>query len=238
MTGPTAENYGFMIRMVDEENAYKSVVFASSDHADSALWPKLVLTYLPDSLTNCITLKPDSETGKDVALWSSDEGVNQGDRESLTAYTWTNNGYLTLKRAFVEFDLSVIPKYSTIISANLSLFINPTDPYESFDFHTGENKVYIQRVISPWDEHTIVWDNQPITTTVNYVTVPPSTSPSQDYLNINVKELVNDMVNSDSESYGFMIRMQMKSTITKVSFSPPAIIVILLYIHNLAFATS
>lgn len=207
MTGPTVENHGFMIRMVDELNYYKSVVFASSDHADSSLWPKLVLTYLPDTLISCITFKPNSDKGKDAALWSYDEGINHGDRESLSAYTWTHNNYLSLKRAFVEFDLSVIPENSTIINANLSLFYNPTDPHESFDFHTGENEIYIQRIISPWNEHTIVWDNQPNTTTVNYVTVPPSTSPSQNYLNINVSELVKDMIDSNSESHGFMIRM-------------------------------
>ena len=206
MTGSTVENHGFMIRMVDELNYYKSVVFASSDHANSSLWPKLVLTYLPDSLTNCVTFKPNADEGKDASVWTFGD-ANHGDRESLTAYTWTYSGDRVNKRAFMEFDLSLIPENSTIINANLSLFYNPTDPYESFDFHIGENEIYIQRVISPWDEHTIIWDNQPNSTTVNYVTVPPSTSPSQNYLNINVSELIQDMIDSNSESHGFMIRM-------------------------------
>ncbi|MCF6170807.1 MAG: TIGR03790 family protein [Bacteroidales bacterium] len=153
-----------------------------------------------------IVLKPGATEGKDAAVWS--KGVeNHGDRESLTAYTWTYNGDLALKRSFLAFDFSSIPEGANITSAKLSLFYNPSDPVESFHYHFGENDLLIQRVTSEWDEHTIVWDNQPATTTEQQVILPPSTDSTQDYLNIDVTEMVIDMINPSTANNGFMIRM-------------------------------
>ncbi len=197
-------NFGFMLQL-QTELEYRALVFASSDHLDATLHPKLVISYFPDSV-NCITLKPNADEGKDASVWTLGDN-NHGDRESLTAYTWTNSGNRVNKRAFMKFDLSSIPESAIITSAGLSLFYNPTDPVESFDYHTGENDIYIQRVISAWDEHTIIWDNQPNTTTENAVKLPPSTSPTQDYLDIDVTDLVIDMMDSLSENHGFMLRM-------------------------------
>ncbi|RLD37386.1 MAG: hypothetical protein DRI89_15255, partial [Bacteroidetes bacterium] len=45
MLEPSVENNGFMIRMVDEINFYKGVIFASSDHVDYTLHPELVVCY-------------------------------------------------------------------------------------------------------------------------------------------------------------------------------------------------
>jgi hypothetical protein len=39
------ENYGFQVKLIEEESMYRSVVFASSDHPDSTLWPSLELFY-------------------------------------------------------------------------------------------------------------------------------------------------------------------------------------------------
>jgi uncharacterized protein (TIGR03790 family) len=206
MTDPLTDNNGFMIRMADEVNYYKSVLFASSDHADPDLHPKLEISYLPETV-HCTTIKPNADEGKDAALWSNDNGINHGDRESLTAYTWTDNGYLSLKRSFLAFDFSSIPEEASILNAKLSLFYNPTDPYESFDVHTGENDIFIQRIISEWDEHTIVWNNQPAATTEKQVKLTPSIDSTQDYIDIDVTGMVIDMMDPANENNGFMLKM-------------------------------
>lgn len=170
----------------------------------------LFLLGVPFWYTNAqtiISLQPGSEDGKDVNLFIFDGGLNHGDRESLTAHTWTHNGIPSRKRSFLEFDLSVIPETSTIHSAYLSLYYNPTDPWESFDEHYGNNSIYIQRITSTWDEHTIIWANQPSTTAINQVQLPPSISPTQDYLDIDVTPLVRDLLESPEGNHGFMIRM-------------------------------
>ena len=154
-----------------------------------------------------ITLQPGPDDGKDATVVSKGLDNNQGDREGLTASTWTYNEELMLKRFYVAFDLSSIPENSIITDARLSLYYNPTDPYESWDYHTGENDLYIQRVTSEWDEHTIVWSNQPSTTTENQVELPPSIDSTQDYLDIDVTNMVIDMVDPAIGNNGFMIRM-------------------------------
>jgi hypothetical protein len=153
-----------------------------------------------------LILQPGPDEGKDAAVWTLGT-ENHGDRESLTAYTWTQGGERINKRAFLAFDYSAIPEDVTILSAKLSLFYNPTDPIESWDYHSGENDMFIQRVTSAWEEHTIVWENQPSTTAEHQVELPPSTIPTQDYPDIDVTDLVIDMTGPSAENNGFMIRM-------------------------------
>ena len=198
-------NFGFLIKMEDELNYYKGVIFASSDHPLEYLHPKLEITYSEDS-TDCAVLKPNPNVGKDAVVRSAAINNNYGHLHSNTSYTWTNNGNLSIKRSFIEFDLSVIPTNATITSADLSLFYNPTDQYEGFEFHTGSNEIRIERVLSAWNENTITWDNQPLTTITNSVTLPPSISGTQDYINTDVTNLVSDM--HDLGNFGFLIRME------------------------------
>jgi hypothetical protein len=195
-------NYGFIMKMQDEQNPYRGLLFASSDHPNAALHPKLVITYIEDN-NDCITLKPGAE-GKDAAVWNNGQ-TNNGDRESLNIYTWTNSGYLGVKRAFLEFDLSEVPEDATISSASMSLYYNPVDNLESVDYHSGNNAFYIQRVTSSWIENTIIWNNQPNSTVENRVEIPASTSETQDYIDIDVIDLINDMLDDNN---GFLIRMK------------------------------
>jgi len=153
------------------------------------------------------TLKPDSSEGKDAIIFDINPNGNYGDRESITAYVWTYQGALALKRILIEFDLSSIPIDAIVEKVELSLFYNPTDPYESFDTHSGQNKVLIQRITSSWKEDEVTWNNQPTTNGVEEVTLPESTSPTQNYLDIDVTSL---FVNTDStliESHGLLLKL-------------------------------
>lgn len=163
-------------------------------------------TYTTQAQTT-IVLQPNSTEGKDAAVWSGNGNGNYSLVTSNSIYTWTNGGLKVNKRSFIEFDYSEIPLGATITDARLSLYYNPTDTQESFEFHTGTNDFYIQRVISGWEENLITWDNQPATSTSNQVTVPTSTSETQDYLNIDVKEIVIDMNDPLNGNNGFMLRM-------------------------------
>jgi len=169
----------------------------------------LPLIFILNLLTaqTTVVLKPGAIEGKDATLWSNVTTSNSGDNESINAYTWTNSGILTNKRILLEFDLSSIPVSATINEANLSLYFNPTDESESFDEHTGENGIDIQRVIAAWDEGIVNWDNQPSASTMNQVSLPPSTSGDQDYLDINVTDLVKDMHDPAIGNNGFLIKM-------------------------------
>ncbi|MCF6342953.1 MAG: DNRLRE domain-containing protein, partial [Bacteroidales bacterium] len=188
------------------ESYYQALKVTSSSHVVVGD-PKTSIVLGAPAGDSTTVLQPGGAEGKDASVWIYDNGINRGDRESLTTYTWTQNGELSLKRSFLAFDFSSIPQESIILSAKLSLYFNPTDPIESFHYHTGENDILIQRVTSDWDEHTIVWNNQAGTTEEKQVMLPPSTDSTQDYLNIDVTGLVIDMMNPANENNGFMIRM-------------------------------
>lgn len=165
--------------------------------------------FLTINCQNTIVLRPDSETGKDAQVLSYNPENNYGDWESLVAYTWTYNSELAVKRIFIEFNLDTIPENAEIISALLSLYFNPLDNTEpTFDTHNGFNDMYIQRVMAHWDEDSINWNNQPAFTNLNTVEVSRSDSPTQDYIDIDISDLVTDIINSYEGNNGFMIKMQ------------------------------
>jgi hypothetical protein len=61
--------------------------------------------------------------------------------------------------------------------------------------------------MSPWDEMAVTWDTHPSTTDLNQVTIPASTSPTQNDPNMDVIAIVNDMIASPASSHGgFMIK--------------------------------
>lgn len=154
-------------------------------------------------------IKPDSESGKDAEIWSYQTATTDGGvRESSNVFTWTMGGSLAVKRSLMEFNLAALPSVENLIDARLNLYYNPIDRYESVDGHSGENSIYIERIISEWEEHEVYWGNQPGTTPENRVALPTSQTSYQDYINVNVTALVKDMLNDLEDSHGFMIRMQ------------------------------
>ncbi|HET6227227.1 MAG TPA: DNRLRE domain-containing protein [Bacteroidia bacterium] len=200
-------NYGFMIKLQDE-TPYRDVLLASSDNQDNTIRPKLVITYTTGTDV-CLTLQPDSLKGKDAEVGYIVPNTNYGSSGKLSPYAWTQNGDLNVVRDFIEFDLTSIPANATITSAKLSLYYNPN--YPALTQHNGSNALWIQRVTSPWVENSVTWNTQPTTTTANQLSIAQSASPTQNYTNMDVRLLVEDMLKSGNNNYGFMIRLQEES---------------------------
>jgi hypothetical protein len=180
----------------------------------------LHLTTLVNAQT--ITLQPGS-AGKDAEVFScvpcGYNTRNFGNIGDLCAVSWTNNGNSSKIRGLIQFDLSSIPAGSIINDARLSLYYNPnTDEGQHFKFF-GNNSALLQRITQNWSESTVTWNNQPATTTQNQVVIPSSTSPTQDYPNINVTNLIRDMVNNPTTSFGMMLKLQYESHFRKLIFA-------------------
>lgn len=169
-----------------------------------------------------ITLQP-GPAGKDAEIFScvpcGYSTRNFGNIGDLCAVSWTNNGNSSKIRGLIQFDLSSIPTGSTINDARLSLYYNPnTDEGTHFKYF-GNNSALLQRITQNWNESTVTWNNQPTTTTQNQVVIPSSTSSTQDYPNINVTNLIRDMVNNPSTSFGMMLKLQYESHFRKLIFA-------------------
>ena len=160
-----------------------------------------------------VVLQPDASIGKDDMINSRlPDGINYpGVHPDLNAMAWTNSGELAILRSLIEFDLSSIPANAVVNSAFLSLYNNPTSPNNNGGEHSslsGSNEAVLQRIVSIWEEYTVTWNNQPVTTIQNEVYLPQSTDPHQDYTNIDVTTLVQDMVDNPATSFGFMLKLQ------------------------------
>ncbi|MFH2142152.1 MAG: DNRLRE domain-containing protein [Bacteroidota bacterium] len=212
----TANSHGIMIKLKTEE-IYRRLTFSSSDHIDSTLHPKLVITYLEDTTAQtCITLKPDSQEGIDAYIHEYDINQNLGTHPDFAAIAWTNSGTPYIARNLIDFGLSSIPNNAIVTYAGLSLFYNPTSPNGP---HSGSNECWLERITEPWTELNVTWSNQPTTTIQNRVSIPQSISSDQDYPNIDITLLIQDILYDPANSYGLMLKLKDEQIYNRLTFS-------------------
>src|SRR5258706_719913 len=180
----------------------------------TALFALLLILILNNGFAQItLDLKQDACSGKDAIIADcvpcGYDNMNFGAADELAAIAWTYSENSSNERGLMQFDLSTIPQSANIISAYLSLLHNP-NPASGNPGHSqlsGLNDGLLQRITSTWDESTVTWNTQPTITNQNEVNLPASTSSTQDYLNINVTALVQDMLNNPAQSFGFMLRL-------------------------------
>lgn len=160
-------------------------------------------------------LKPGPE-GKDAMVHSYLEFTNLGQDPSLIAAAWTYQGNFGIIRTLISFDLSSISCGSEIESADLSFFYNP---YCGHVGHGGDNWAWIRRITENWNEGSVIWPTQPAVTFMNQVSLPPSITTNQDYIDIDVTNLVQDMIDDPDHSFGFQLRMQTEEIYRSLTFA-------------------
>ncbi len=145
---------------------------------------------------------------QDAYIWDHLPNHNVGDAVEFEIYAWTNQGYPTVRRGFIKFDLTMIPIGSQIQSANLVLKNNPQSSSTSGEHQqlSGSNAMYLKAVTQNWNESTITWNNQPTVTASNQLYIPASLTANQTY-NINVTSMVTNMVNNPSSNFGFCLSL-------------------------------
>ncbi len=111
----------------------------------------------------------------------------------------------------IQFDLTSIPVGSEIISAELRLTAFG-DGFSSFitSGHEGSNACWLSRIIESWDEYAVTWNTQPAITAVGQIEVSESIDPYEDYI-IDLKEIVQDMVDNPASNYGLALHLQEES---------------------------
>lgn len=208
-------NYGMLIRLATE-SYYRCLLFATSDHPNSALHPKLEVNYTP-AVTSCYTMQLGSCDGIDALIADcipcGYDTSNFGNSEEFNALAWTNGGAISDHRSLIRWNLSNIPQTATVTSALLSLYFNPSSS-NAGSIHSnlsGYNDAYLVPITSPWNENIVTWTNQPSTSITNQAYLPHSTSSNQDYLNIDVTGMIQTMISSPSTNYGMMLKLNTES---------------------------
>ena len=160
---------------------------------------------IQDTLLIAGIYQSDPDLGKDAVIESIIPDTNFGDSLLLSVFSWTNDGLFNMARSLLSFDLSAILPQTQIKKATLSLY---WITYKTLTGHTGENAFSIYRIISQWDEHLVTWNNQPEYTLTNKVSVPESLAEDQSYIDLDVTNLVQDMIDNPTESHGFLLKLE------------------------------
>ena len=155
-----------------------------------------------------VVLQPGSEDGKDALLTSDDANQNYGNYDGISANVFPDQGPPLIERSIFEFNLTQIPAGSEILLASLSLYYDQAD--STHTTLSGPNTAFLQRSITSWDEATGTWTTQPTTDIVNQVVINSSTESDQDYPEIDITPLLQDMINNPSTSFGFLIRLEIE----------------------------
>lgn len=167
-----------------------------------------------------VSLKPGSN-GIDAVVSSLQPMQNYGSSAELNALAWTNAGNPVVLRSLLKFDLSMIPPGSEIISAYLNLYNNPNSSNNNGTHASlsGPNSAYVRRITSPWDESLVTWTNMPALSPLNKAVLNASTSPQQNFLNIDVKDMLQDMVNFPQNNFGFCLHLQTEQSFRCLLFA-------------------
>jgi hypothetical protein len=171
-----------------------------------------------------LKLQPGPE-GKDAELGSHPDWATLPlpDRPTLLVAGWTRNGEPHVLRSLLEFDDSHLPPDAVLESAKLSLFAEPTlDSYGRGLGHAQDessNAFFIKRVVEPWDEETVTWETLPATAAQKQVSAPASTTALENYLEIDVTALMEEMRSSAEGNHGFMIELQSEDPYRGLSFA-------------------
>ncbi len=168
-----------------------------------------------EATNGTVEFKPDATTGKDATVWDIQPANNYSTHPQILGSAGTFNGSPAVLRSLFDFDLSSIPAEAHIESATLYLYHHEAN--NNFG-HQGQNEGVIKRITQSWSENTVTWNTQPGSTTLNQVSIPASTSTTQNY-EIDMTALVRDARQNAGSSFGYMIQQKVESSYRSLVFA-------------------
>ncbi|MCX6276072.1 MAG: DNRLRE domain-containing protein [Bacteroidetes bacterium] len=158
----------------------------------------------PAQTTTTFTINANDE---DATIDDYNSGGNYPGEIDMVSRAWTISSVPVVWRSVFKFDLSCIPSNAIIQNASLSLYYATQNSYgnQQHESLTNSDESVVQRITSAWTENTVTWNNQPSTTSADQLILPQSTSGTQDYLNMNVTAMVQQMVGSVNN--GFLMKL-------------------------------
>jgi hypothetical protein len=166
-----------------------------------------------------ITLQPGAEDGIDAALYSFSPNNNYGTHPQVIASAWTNGGSIQYLRSLIKFDLSAIPSDAKIVDAKLSLYHHVANNNPGHSRMSGSNESTIYKIAEDWSEDLITWNNQPSVNENINITVNASDYATQDYLDLNVLDLIADANGNQLVNYGFMLKLNTEAYYRSLVFA-------------------
>ena len=193
-TGSKVGNY-FTVDEVNNFNKTCTIVFRPDENNGK------------DAYINSFQRYSDSEYGD---IYTDDTNYGKDTMMRVMALTWGN---IMKSRSLLQFDLPKTMPVENIHKAYLSIYWNGYDKSGHNRLHGEGGKqqyinsdVIVKRVLKEWSEKMVTWNNQPKTTEENSVIIPAPKNDKDDFLNIDVTNLVKDMLLY--ENNGFMLQLK------------------------------
>ena len=160
------------------------------------------------TIDTCIAVRTSYGKGMCALVWDYDPNQNFGTHPDFTGNAWTSGGTPTIGRCLMNIDLhSILPMNALITNATLDLYHDNSSYTIGHSTIDGPNDCWLRRITSSWNETTVNWNTQPSYTTTNEVYLPASSNDTMNYPNIDVTNLLTDIWNNYSTSFGFMIML-------------------------------
>lgn len=170
---------------------------AGNKYGQDTIYRKL----LTKDTTICVTLKTSQSGALDGFGLSPTSSTNItwtfANNENVVA-NWTAGGSPHFWRCILKFNLSNIPANAVINSASLSLYSKPNASHGWSGQPTAgtDNSTSISRITNSWTTTSIATNAWPSTTVQNQVTLAQSPTTNHSYTNVNVKNLIQDLINN------------------------------------------
>jgi gliding motility-associated-like protein len=166
-------------------------------------------TNLGKDTTICVVLKTSNTGAIDGFGFSPTTSTNITwtftNNENVVA-NWTAGGVPHFWRNILKFNLASIPANAIINSASLSLYSKPNASHGWTGQPTAgtDNSSSISRITNAWTTSSISTSSWPSITTQNQVILTQSPTNSHSYLNIDIKNLVQDLITTND--FGLFLR--------------------------------
>lgn len=176
-----------------------------------------------------LVLQPGPDDGKDAMISNLDPGKNFGDHKYFEA-TFISEPVLTVMRSnesLISFDRNSLPKSATIKRVILNLWYDLPLVWDSTIFYpAGGTDIQwcggvLQKIIEPWEEDKVTWNEQPETTEANQVYISPFIL-NTNMITVDVTKLfVQDPLSDapDIPGYGMFLRLWPREWVSGFRFA-------------------
>lgn len=161
-----------------------------------------------------IRLRPDADFGQDAMLYYSVHYPLAPDYNYATYgyfedWKWTEMSQDMVRKSVIKFNYFGLPQSTILTSANMLLMGHS---------HSGAgNGSYLKRITEDWCESCVTWNSQPATTATDQVSLPASTTSTQNYT-VDVSTLMKYFLLNPDEYFGYFLELQAPAYYKDMSF--------------------
>ena len=199
----SGQNNGLML-MLQTEQKYRSMNFASGANMDTTLQPLLEIEFF-----NCSDIGfNDITSSGDATITDLQPGQNFSSSSDFVAFAANIGGVQIIGRSVFNIDVSSIPPGSTIDGSYLYLYSNQSSP-SGFPATTlnGDNDCLLMRLSQPISLASVTFSSQPGVVIQNAVLLPHPTSANLDYLGIDITGIVSDIYQNPLSGSGVIMQL-------------------------------